>query len=126
MNEFTDHIKQKIKLLVETITKRSIGNQCPKGFCFSTSFALSVYFNSQEIRNFISVGKMNNTVHFWLNLIDYDDIIIDATIKQFDKNQDIYIGNISDNKTTEQYKPKCISFNDWIDLYEIWCNPEFD
>lgn len=124
--ELSEQKKEELKLVIEKITLRSIGKNCPKGFCFSTSFVLSIYLRAKGISNCIVGGKMNGCDHFWLNLKEYDDIIIDATIKQFDKSQDdIYIGRISGNEITRQYNLKCYSFNEWINLYQAWSNPEF-
>lgn len=72
-------------------------------------------------------GKMNGVDHFWLTLNDYDDCIVDATIKQFESSENaIFIGKKSQNKITRQYVQKSFSFNEWIDLYKAWSNPRFD
>ncbi len=126
--KFKKEDNKRLRDLVERITMLSIGKQNPKGFCFSTSFVLSIYLDSQGYSNNIISGKMNGVDHFWIKLDNDDDIIIDATLKQFDSenNQEdsIYIGEISENKITNQYKQDYISFKEWIDLYERWCNPE--
>jgi len=128
--EFKKENNKRIRNLVDQITRYSIGKQNPRGFCFSTSFALSIHLDSQNLSNKIIGGKINGVDHFWIKLDDFDNIIIDATIKQFDSenNQEdsIYIGKISENKITSQYKQEYISFKEWIDLYKIWCNPEVD
>lgn len=116
----------KLKSLTERIIKHSIGEECPKGFCFSTCFVLSIYLELNGFPNEIICGKMNNTDHFWIYLKDFD-VIIDATIKQFDKNQEaIYIGKKIENEITNQYKINQISFNEWLRIYKVFRNPNYD
>jgi hypothetical protein len=122
----TDEKKNELKMLVQTLTSEPIGNENPKGFCFSTSFALSIYLDAFGYQNSIAEGNFN-CAHYWLNLKGYDNIIIDATIRQFDIKQDpIYIGKIGENEITKQYKITYSSFNDWVQLYQIWCNPKYN
>jgi hypothetical protein len=122
----TDEKKNELKMLVQTLTSEPIGDQNPQGFCFSTSFALSIYLDAFGFKNSIAEGEFNCS-HYWLNLNGYDNIIIDATIRQFDFRQDpIYIGKIDENEITKQYKITCSSFNDWVQLYQIWCNPKYN
>ncbi len=116
----------KLKSLTERIIKHSIEEECPKGFCFSISFVLSIYLELNGLPNEIIGGKMNNTNHFWIYLKDFD-VIIDATIKQFDKNQEaIYIGKKNENEITNQYKINQISFNEWLRIYKVFRNPNYD
>jgi hypothetical protein len=111
---------------VQTLTSEPIGNENPKGFCFSTSFALSIYLDAFGYQNSIAEGDFN-CAHYWLNPKGYDNIIIDAAIRQFDFKQDpIYIGKIGENEITKQYKITNSSFNDWVQLYQIWCNPKYN
>ncbi len=119
--------KNRIRGLVEKITKHSIGSEIPHGFCFSTSYALSIYFKIKELKHSIKGGKFKKIDHFWLSLDEYKDVIVDATIKQFDENQyPIYIGTKNNNEITKQYVQEDHSFNDWCDLYKTWCEPLLD
>ncbi len=122
-----EELKKEIRSYVDTITLKSIGNQDPKGFCFSTSFALYLYLRLKRIRTSIVGGTMDGCAHFWLKSDCYDDII-DATLKQFDKENCVldlvYIGEKSKNKITEKYQQNTTSFNEWIEIYKGWCDPE--
>lgn len=122
-NKKIDNLKKDI----QKITSKSVGTESQRGLCFSTTFALSIYLESKKISNVIVGGKMNGFNHFWLKLRDYDDLIIDATIKQFDDSQnDIYIGKLSDNIITRQYEIRNYSRKDWFNIYALWCNPEYE
>lgn len=78
-----------------------------------------------EISNEIVGGKMNGNDHFWLNILEYDNVILDATIQQFDKSQvRTYVGELKENEITMQYDLKPYSLNDWLRIYENWSFPE--
>ena len=127
MIEVSEQEKDELKTMVERFTKYSIGNINPKGFCFSTSFVLSIYLQSQNIDNLIVEGKMNKAPHFWIKLKGYEDLMIDSTIQQFDESQPkIYIGKKSENDVTKEYQPVYYSFNELVQMYSNWCNPKRD
>ena len=56
--EFKEENKERIRGLVERITKFSIGQQNPEYLCFSTCFVLSIYLDIQDYFNNIKGGKM--------------------------------------------------------------------
>jgi hypothetical protein len=113
--------------IVEKITNSSIGSQDPCGFCFSTSYALSILFTINEINHTIQGGKYESRDHFWINLTDYNGIIIDATIKQFDDSQDpIYIGSLADNSISKKFVQLNYGLAEWLHLYGIWREPLLD
>jgi len=127
MIEISEQEKDDLKTMVERFTNYSIGNINPKGFCFSTSFVLSIYLQSQNIANSIIEGSMNNAPHFWIRLMEYEDLIIDATIKQYDESQPlIYVGKKTENDITKEYIPVVSSFNEMVQMYSNWCNPKRD
>ena len=124
MSKYTD---EWIKFLVEKITDRSIGQYGPKYLCFSTSYVLSLFLECNGISNHITGGFYGSIPHFWIKLEDYDEYILDATIKQFDVSQpSVYFGRISDNKITKEYILDQYNENSWFESYKYWCNPEFD
>lgn len=122
MNE-TD--KQIIAGYVEQFVSRSIGTECPNGYCLSLSMVLNIYFGGMGISNIIVGGKMNGTDHFWIELPDYKTcMIVDATIKQFNKGQDaIYIGEKAKNTITLQYSAQIMDRTDWSKVYSSWSSP---
>lgn len=125
--EVSEQEKANFVTLVERFTNYSIRNTNPKGFCFSTSFVLSIYLQSQNIGNSIVEGNMNNAPHFWIRLMEYEDLIIDATIRQYDESQpQIYIGKKSENDITKEYITVVSSFNEMVQMYSNWCNPKRD
>lgn len=121
--------RNRIKRLVENITDHFVDYEKPQGFCFLTSYALSIYLKIKQVNCTLTGGKFNGRDHFWLKLNDYKDIIIDATIKQFEEYEledPIYIDRKDDNKTTKQYEEKSYCPNDWIHFYGIWREPLLD
>lgn len=127
--DISDKERNRIKGLVENITRHFDDFENPRGHCFSLSYALSVYFKMKYINCSIKGGKYDNSIidHFWLSLNDYQDIIVDATIKQFEQSEkSIYIDPKSLNVTTRKYNEKIYSLNDWLNLYAIWREPIFD
>lgn len=128
-SNISDDERCRIKGLIENITKHYDNFENPSGHCFSLSYALSIYFKIKGINCTVSGGKYDNTNidHFWLSLNEYHDVIIDATIKQFEPSEDsIYIDTKSRNATTKKYDTKIYSINDWLHIYAIWREPIFD
>ncbi len=122
----TEDKKNELKILVQTLTSVPIWNENPKGFCFSSSFALSIYLNALGYQNSIAEGTFN-VKHFWLTIEGDDNIIVDATIRQFDWKQDpIYIGKIEENEITKQYKINNSSFNDWVQFTKFGAIPNIN
>ena len=119
--------KRRILGLIKKITDISIGSNDPSGFCFSSSIALSLFLKINNINTSIQGGTYNNFHHFWLSLDNYQGVIIDATLKQFDKNQsDIYIGEKDGNKITREYQLKTYDLIEWLNIYGIWREPILD
>lgn len=119
-----DEKKNGIRGFVDRILTNSIEEkQNPNGFCFSASFAISIYLNSEEIDNVIEGGKVNGLDHYWLSLVGYDDFIVDTTVKQFagsDKLDLVYIGKKLNPNLPIKYRSEFVSFNDWIETYYSW------
>ena len=93
-------------------------------FNFYSSF---IILKINNIDKSIQAGTYNNINHFWLSLDNYQGVMIDATLKQFDKNQsDIYIGEKDGNKITREYQLKTYDLIEWINIYGIWQEPILD
>ena len=119
--------KRRMIGLIKTITDISIGSYDPSGFCFSTSIALSLFLKINNINTSIQGGTYNNFNHFWLSVDNYQGVIIDATLKQFDNSQsDIYIGEKDGNKITREYQLKTYDLLEWLNIYGIWREPILD
>lgn len=111
---------ENIRKTVALFTEPTIGDECPKNLCFSICFPLMLFLKINDINCSLTGGEYNGIRHFWLTVNDYDNIIIDPTIKQFKPLADpIYIGS-----PTSEYTPDTTSFNEtfyWA--FKFWAEP---
>lgn len=122
--------KDKIKQLAKEFTAQTFGNEIPKGYCFSTCFALSILFDMKGIKNSMSYGEFPSgqgtypTFHTWITLKD-NVTILDPTIRQFDENMEsVYIGKLLENQVTQKYIPNEDDPDElFISLYDRWKKP---
>jgi hypothetical protein len=113
MKQLTENDRLEIEKIAIKFTSNTLGNECPKGKCFTICYPLSLHLINNGVENSIRVGKFKDTIitHFWLNLEDDNETIIDPTIKQFYENMPlVYIG-----KKPEDYH-ECPKF-----CFKSWC-----
>jgi hypothetical protein len=110
-----------INTLVDKLVKRGIYPADSSGLCFSAAFSLQVFLHIHQIETTLKVGQFNGQDHFWLMLNSYEDIIIDATLTQFnDANPHVYVGPQSSNPITSQYKECQLDLVGWHAVYDRW------
>lgn len=73
----------KIEKLVDKFTADTLGDECPINMCFQVCYPLYLHLLNNDIPNSLRNGACENRNHYWLNLEDNDEIIIDPTIRQF-------------------------------------------
>ena len=105
-----------IKKLTKDFISESIQDQEPIGLCFHTSILLQVYLATKQIKSSLIKGKapdIGNDEHYWLQIND-SDIIVDATIQQFNNPDPIYVGKLQDNEITKTYVPNGLDLQSWF------------
>src|ERR1041384_2555209 len=83
--------RSEIKYLVEEFVDNTLGTENPKGMCFTICYQLSFYLTHKGIKNYVSWGRYNNEPHYWINLPEYGDVIVDPSIRQFVPHSDAVI-----------------------------------
>jgi len=102
--------KEKISNLCEEFLNLIPSNKSLQGFCFTICYPLSLYLYYKGFKNSLSLGAYDGIPHYWINLDNYADIIVDPTVIQFgnySENNKIYI----DIKNAHYYQ-----VNDFIDI----------
>lgn len=119
----TKNTIENIRKKVALFTEPTIGDECPKHLCFSTCFPLMLFLKINDVNCSLTGGSCMGIRHFWVTLNEYDNVIIDPTIKQFKPLADpIYIGSL-----TSEYKSDTVSFNEtfyWA--FKFWAEPLLD
>lgn len=123
MQSITDDIKENLRKIVALFTEPTIGEECPKHLCFCTCFPLMLFLKINEINCSLTGGHYNGIRHFWLTVIEYENVIIYPTIRQFKPLvNSIYIGPL-----TNEYTPDNASFNEtFFWAYKFWAEPLLD
>ena len=125
LNEQETPIVDYIIKITKDFTSESLRNQDPAGLCFSTSIYLQIYLATKQIKSNLISGKVpsHDVTHFWL-YIESEDIIVDATIQQFNNPEPIYVGKLKDNEITKTYIPNGMELDKWFQThFNIWENP---
>jgi hypothetical protein len=122
-------VNEQLEKLTKCFISESISDQDPAGLCFPTSFLLQIYLGTKQIKSSLIKGEVPvkktdgtylNNPHYWLQ-IDSTDIIVDATIKQFNNPDPIYVGKIQDNEITKTYIPNELELQAWFPTdFGIW------
>jgi len=123
MQSMTEDIKESLRRKVALFIAPTIGEECPKHLCFSACYPLLLFLKINDINCSLTGGDYKGTRHFWLTVNDYDNIIIDPTIKQFKPLGDpVYIGPL-----TSDYTSDTNPFNEtfyWA--FKFWAEPILD
>lgn len=124
-----------IKQFAEEFTLESLQGQNPAGLCLPTSLFLQLYLATKQIKcDIIKVdypkrnhdNTIENIGHFLL-YIKSNDIIIDATIKQFNNSDYIYVGKKKDNPITKSYILTEMDYSEWFPIiFGVWECPFID
>ncbi len=119
----TKNTIENIRKKVALFTEPTIGDECPKHLCFSTCFPLMLFLKINDVNCSLTGGSCMGIRHFWVTLNEYDNVIIDPTIKQFNPLADpVYIGGL-----TNDYTPDDVLFNEtfyWA--FKFWAEPLLD
>lgn len=86
-----------IKKLSKSFVTSVLANIPPTNMCLKMCYPLHLHLKNNCIENSIRKGKYGDIPHYWINLDDKDETIIDPTIRQFDfakKMTAVYIGKI--------------------------------
>ena len=111
--------REEINNLLQPFIKKGIGWNEPAGLCFSTSFSMQVYLNIHGISSSLKAGRYKNQDHFWLAI--ENDMVIDATLKQFDDEQpEVYIGSVAFNPITNGFESYNLDLAGWYNIYDMW------
>jgi len=127
MNHLLELKKLQVKELVESFVAKTLCQQPSKKMCFAVCYPLSLYLKYNGIENTIRNGYYSGIPHYWLNLEDEKDTIIDPTVRQFDKKAEyVFIGMKNQN-----YDEKQFNFDETYDLWRVRYlerdfPPEFD
>lgn len=114
MNQLLEHKKLQVKELVESFVAKTLYQQSSKKMCFALCYPLSMHLKNNGIENTIRNGYYSGTPHYWLNLEDENDTIIDPTVRQFDENAEyVFIGMKNQN-----YDEKQFNFDETYDLWK--------
>ncbi|MGV7105136.1 hypothetical protein [Flavobacterium sp. U410] len=95
IQEITTEDKDKIKNWCEEFLCLIPSHKSLQGFCFTICYPLSLYTNYKGFKNSLSAGQYDGKPHYWINLDNYNNVIIDPTVTQFEQylgNDKIYIG----------------------------------
>jgi hypothetical protein len=135
MNKQSTDIEQKIETLSNIFVTKILGNVCQKGKCFTTCYPLSVHLENNNIQTSIVMGEYKGQIHYWLTL-DETTIIIDPTIKQFDKTQpqifvgldkaNDYKGNVLEDQESVVYWWKRPFINSEFDDEDVFVPKDYD
>jgi hypothetical protein len=93
--------KNKINNLSETFKNYIHLDQIAQGFCFTVCYHLQFHLNVNGFNSSIVAGHYDSEGHYWLKLDDYNEIIVDPTITQFENYKEIdktYIGKSDKHK----------------------------
>ena len=86
----TNKIKLEITESVKNFNSEILGdNKKVEKMCFTVCYPLSIYLANISIPNSLIIGFYKNTPHYWLDLKEFENTILDPTINQFDKNLNI-------------------------------------
>ncbi len=89
MKQLTKEDRVHIQNLTEKFIANTLGDVLPAGMCFVVCYPLHIHLTNNGIPNSIRAGyvpKLDTrelTEHYWLNLEDQEDTILDPTIQQF-------------------------------------------
>lgn len=123
MQGITEEIKENLRKTVALFTEPTIGNENPKNLCFSACFPLLLFLKLNDINCSLTGGNFNGIRHFWITVDEYNNVIIDPTIRQFKPlYNSIYIGPL-----TKDYSSDNASFNQtfyWA--FKFWAEPILD
>jgi hypothetical protein len=88
-------------------TKKVLGKTSPKCMCFAICYPLSLLLESKQIKSSIKNGPYfltptKFTHHYWLQLDHGKKLILDPTIRQFEKNSPVVYLGIQTEKYSER------------------------
>jgi hypothetical protein len=124
MSKYSKEQLDKINNLATDFTKCILREYPQNNMCFTVSYPLSLYLENLGYENQIVCGSYKNelspkngTPHFWLQLYDDLNTIIDPTFSQFDNSQ---------FRVIVEEKPKELvaipfRFEEWFfEVYQRW------
>lgn len=114
MLQLTKGSELRIEKLVKEFTKEVLADQNPKSMCLTICLPLHIHLINNGFINSLCGGLYQDTPHYWLSLEDYEDTIVDPTIRQFNNNApSIFIGQ-KPKDYPDGYKYK------FADIYPCW------
>ena len=120
MQSITEEIKQNLRATVARFIELTIGEEDPKNLCFCACFPIMLFLKINGINCSLTGGSVNDIRHFGITVNEFDNIIIDPTIRHFKPLDDsIYIGPL-----TREYSPDDASFDEtfyWA--FKFWVEP---
>ena len=127
MSEYTKEQLAEINKLATDFTRNILDDFPPNHMCFTVSYPLSLYLENLGYENRIVAGNYQNEkspknglAHFWIQLGDDLQTIIDPTIGQFNENEfRVFIG-----QKPIEFKESPQDFKEWFygnfGTYEKW------
>lgn len=109
--------KKKINKLSERFKSYIYCDKIAKGYCFTVCYHLQFHLNINGFNSSIVAGYYDSEQHYWLKLDDYDEIIVDPTITQFDNYKEIYKTYIG---KSDKHKAYGFQFEIILDARNIW------
>jgi len=124
MSKYSKEQLLEIRKLATNFTQSTLESNPPDKMCFTVSYPLSLFLGNLGYENQIVSGNYQNelspkngTPHFWLQLYDDLNTIIDPTFSQFESSQ---FRALVDKKA-EELKAIPFRFEEWFcGVYERW------